>query len=433
MSIEVRLPELGGAGRARVSVWLKKEGERVSRGEVIAEVETDKTSVEIEAPRDGILARICIAAGTEDVAVDDLLAFVEPSANDAVEEPAAGPQAAAVLLAPHVPPTGQIPVTTPAPQSAVGESPVCPPVHPPTTRGKDEAHLAASPLARRMAYTARIPLSTIRGSGRGGRIMKEDVEALLCAQPGPAAARVAPPAVSVAAARLPDDDPATFEVVRLSTMRRVSAERLTSSKQTVPHFYLRAECAVDSVSRMRTEMNARLSDKLSLTAFVIRAVALALKKVPAANAMWADGAIRLYRQVDLAVAVNTPAGLVAPVIRKADEKSVAVLNGEMREVAERARAGRLRPEDYTGGTCTISNLGMFGVTSLYPIVNPPQACILGIGAVEERPVVRDHQIATGMMMTATLSADHRAVDGASGAEFLGAFRELVEDPWLLLL
>jgi pyruvate dehydrogenase E2 component (dihydrolipoamide acetyltransferase) len=149
--------------------------------------------------------------------------------------------------------------------------------------------------------------------------------------------------------------------------------------------------------------------------------------------MWADGAVRLYRHVDLAVAVNTPAGLVAPVIRKADEKAVAVLNGEMRDLAERARAGRLRPDDYAGGTCTVSNLGMFGITSLYPIVNPPQACILGIGAVEERPVVRDHRIEAGMMVTATLSADHRVVDGATGAELLGAFRELIEDPWLLLL
>jgi pyruvate dehydrogenase E2 component (dihydrolipoamide acetyltransferase) len=208
---------------------------------------------------------------------------------------------------------------------------------------------------------------------------------------------------------------------------------LTAAKQSIPHFYLRIECAMDALARIRADANARGADKLSFTVFALRAAALALKKVPAANAMWDDGVVRRYKPVDLAVAVNTPNGLIAPVIRNAETKSISVLNQEMRVLAERARAGRLRPEDYSGGTCTVSNLGMFGVTSLYPIVNPPQTCILGLGAIEERPIVRDHALGVGQMMTCTLSADHRALDGAVAAEFLAAFRQLIEDPWSLLL
>jgi pyruvate dehydrogenase E2 component (dihydrolipoamide acetyltransferase) len=423
MSIEIRLPELGGSvTHARLSVWLKREGERVRRGEPIAEVETDKTSVEIQAPGDGILARVRVAAGTEDLSVDELLAFVDPAGGVAVQQ---DPDAA---------PTGPQPeprMPTASTHSEVVESPRATPVQASGPNG--DAHISASPLARRMAHIAGIPLSTIRGSGRGGRIMKQDVELVLRPTPEAATGRVSPAAAIGPAPPLLDEDPAAYEIVRLSTTRRVSAERLTASKRTIPHFYLRVECAVDSVSRMRTEMNARAAERLSFTAFVLRAAAVALKKVPAANAMWADGAVRVFRHVDVAVAVNTPAGLVAPVIRNAAEKSVIVLSGEIRTLTERARAGRLEAEDYAGGTCTVSNLGMFGITSLYPIVNPPQVCILGIGAVEERPVVRDHQIAVAMMMTATLSADHRAMDGATGAEFLGAFRELIQDPWLLLL
>lgn len=296
--------------------------------------------------------------------------------------------------------------------------------------------MAASPLARRMAHAAGIALATIRGTGAGCQVTRADVDAVLIpantASPARPSARVAPtqPAPLFA---LPADEASRYDLTPLSTMRRVSAERLTQSKQQIPHFYLRVECAMDGVTRARNEINARQADALSFTAFTLRAAALALRKVPAANAMWADGAVRLYKTVDLAVAVNTQAGLIAPVVRSAEQKSVVALNAEIRALAERARNGRLKPEEYNGGTCTVSNLGMFGVTSLYPIINPPQTCILGVGAIEERPVVRDHAPAVGLMMTCTLAADHRALDGATGAEFLAAFRELIEDPWLLLL
>jgi pyruvate dehydrogenase E2 component (dihydrolipoamide acetyltransferase) len=226
---------------------------------------------------------------------------------------------------------------------------------------------------------------------------------------------------------------APYEVQPLSAARRVTAERLTHAKQTIPHFYLRIECAMDHVAQVRQELNARGDEKFPLTAFTIRAAALALQRVPAANSAWIDGAVRVYNTADIAVAVNTSSGLMAPIVRQAERKSLQTIAREMQALASRARDGQLRPEDYAGGTFTISNLGMYGVTSLYPIINPPQSCILGIGALEERPVVRDHALAVGAVMSCTLSADHRAIDGVAGAEFLAAFRQLIEDPWALFL
>ncbi len=430
MSIEVRLPQLGESiTHARLSQWLKKEGERVAQGEVIAEVETDKTSVEIESPGEGVLSSIHIPAGTDKVAVNALLAVLDVGASAPAGAPTRpdAPQVVHIADArpaerPAVPAT---PVAAAVPVTAVAytAAPAMPP----------DADISASPLARRMAHAAGIPLASIRGTGSGGRIMKEDVEAAIAPRVKPAPSPRAAAAVQAHAFALPSDDPSRYEVQALSPMRRVSAERLTQSKQAIPHFYLRAECAMDAVSGVRTEINKRASDKISFTAFTIRALALALKRVPAANAMWADGSVRLYKTVDLAVAVNTPQGLIAPIVRGAEGRTVAAINREIKALAEKARAGKLKPEEYTGGTCTVSNLGMFGITSLYPIVNPPQTCIVGVGAIEQRPVVRDGALAVGMMMTATLAADHRALDGATGAEFLAAFKELIEDPLLLLL
>jgi pyruvate dehydrogenase E2 component (dihydrolipoamide acetyltransferase) len=308
----------------------------------------------------------------------------------------------------------------------------------PASPWQDDHDVKASPLARRMAAAAGIVLGTIPGTGPGGRITRADVDAHLGATThtvsGPASAttRVTPPEAAESFV-LPADDPSRYALTPLSTMRRVTGKRLTQSKQQIPHFYLRIECVMDDVARARTEINGQRTDKLSFTAFTLRAAALALRKVPAANAMWADGAVRLYNTVDLAVAVNTSSGLIAPIVRAAEQKSVVALNDEVRALAERGRLGTLKPEEYNGGTCTVSNLGMFGVTSLYPIINPPQTCILGLGAIEERPVVRGRAVAVGLMMTCTLAADHRALDGATGAEFLAAFRDFIQDPWSLLM
>ena len=427
MPIEVRLPELGESiTHAKLSLWLKKEGERVSRGDVIAEVETDKTSVEIESPADGVLSAIHVPAGTDKVAVHQLLALLADEA---------GPSALAADDGPPAADASETPAEERMAAAPFQPSTVALPPRAASAPTADDSAIAASPLARGMAHAAGIPLGSIEGTGPGGRVTRRDVEAVLGQKrsAGASQLRIASPAVAAPAFVLPADDPSRYELTPLSTVRRVTAERLTQSKRNIPHFYLRVECAMDAVSRARDEINARASEKLSFTAFTLRAAALALRKVPAANAMWADGAVRLYRNVDLAVAVNTPSGLIAPVVRNADEKSVVAINRDIRALAERARLATLKPDEYSGGTCTVSNLGMYGVTSLYPIVNPPQTCILGIGAIEERPVVHDHALAVGLMMTCTLSADHRALDGATGAEFLAAFRELIEDPWLLLL
>lgn len=427
MSIEVRLPRLGDSiAYARLSLWLKKEGEHVKRGDVIAEVETDKTSVEIESPGEGVLSKIHVPAGTDKVAIDALLAVLEAEGRG-VDTPQAVPTRVDRR-------TLDMPQLQPAADDTSGGTRG---VHlqvdpaPASVAPQQDADVPASPLARRMAYAAGLPLSSIAGTGAGGRVMKADVEAAMAPRRVPTLVRAAAPAVSVAVTG--HEDPSRYAVQTLSVMRRVAAERLTQSKQQVPHFYLRIECAMDDVARARDQINARVEEKLSFTAFTLRAVAQALVQVPAANVMWADGVVRQYRVVDLSVAVDTPQGLIAPVVRGAEGKSVAAINREVRELAARARAGTLKPEDYTGGTCTVSNLGMFGVTSLYPIINPPQACILGVGAIEERPVVRNHTLAIGQMMTVTLAADHRALDGATGAAFLAAFRQLIEDPLLLLL
>jgi pyruvate dehydrogenase E2 component (dihydrolipoamide acetyltransferase) len=432
MSIEVRLPELGeSVTHAKLTAWLKREGDRVSAGEPIAEVETDKTNVEIEAPAAGVLETIHVRAGTDRVPVNELLALIadrapadQTGSADAMSrsgslerEHSSGP----TLLKPDPPPEGD------RPRPALAKER---PIVVPGVAGPDSSQSAIprSPLAARMADAAGLSLADIPGSGPGGRITKNDVDAVL-RPPNHAQVAVSSP---VAVPRLVEDS-AAYDVRPLSPMRRVAAERLLHAKQTIPHFYLQTDCAVDQVSRIRQELNARADEKLSVTIFVIRAVALALRKVPAANSTWVDGAVRVYHSADIALAINTPSGLIAPVIRQVEQKSLLMIAHEVRALSERARAGRLKPEEYSGGTFTISNLGMYGVTSIYPIINPPQSCILGVGAIEERPVVRDHAVGVGSMMTCTLSADHRAIDGATGAEFLAAFRKLIEDPWALVL
>ncbi len=427
--VEVRLPELGGSvTHAKLTTWLKREGDVVVAGEPIAEVETDKTNIEIEAPSSGRLAKIHVAKGTEGVAINALLASIDPSgaqAAPAASRAVEAPPASSVVAA-QTAPAGAVPVSAPPTVARLVASGTH--AEAPSDPGADQ--IAASPLARRMALAAGVSLASISGTGSGGRIMKEDVEAALGGGPRASVDAPAPRATAAAPVETPSGP---FDVQTLSAMRRVTAERLVQSKQTIPHFYLRIECAMDRVVRMRTEVNARGTDSVSVTAFVVRAAALALKKVPAANSALVQGALRLYAHADIAVAVNTPSGLIAPVLRRAEAKSLATIAEELRDLAERARTMKLKPDDYAGGSFTISNLGMFGVTGLYPIINPPQSCILGVGALEARPVVRDGAVVVGTMMTATLAADHRAIDGATGAQFLAAFRQFIEDPWALVV
>ena len=408
-------------------MWLKQEGEAVAAGEPVVEVETDKTNVEIEAPASGVLSKIHVAAGTEGLEAGALLAVIAADgdgtvpAGDAVVGGADGAVPAEAAARPGPAPAlgaagSDDPEPGPAAASAVGAAP------------------AATPLARRMAAAAGLDLGTVRGTGRGGRIGKTDVERALAAQ-APAAGLAAVPAVPES---VPDPPraapPPGSREEPLSAPRRVTAERLLAAKQSIPHFYLGVDCAMDAALRLRARVTAQDPDlELTLTDIIVRAAALALRQVPAANSSWADGSVRLHDTADIAVAVDTPSGLFTPIIRQADRKGLRAISGELKALGARARAGKLTPEEYTGGTFTISNLGMHGVDSLYAIVNPPQSCILGVGAARPRPVVTGDTVTVGTIAACTLSADHRTIDGATGAALLAAFRAFVEEPGLLAL
>ena len=409
---------------ATLTGWLKKVGDRVTAGEPIAEVETDKTTVELEAPATGVLEDIRVAAGTEDVEVGSVLALVregDGGAESDVTQAAAPPTASvpANEAARSMPPEPRRRLAPPA-DTAMIEPPV--------------SDVPATPLARRMAAVAGIDLTSIVGTAEGGRIGKADVERALGSSPaGAARAPVAssPPtarsAVTSARSVVASDSAHTDQP--LTAMRRVTAERMTRAKQSAPHFYLEVNCSVDRLLALRDLANAAMSgDDLTVTDVIVRAAAVALTQVPLANSAWTGDAIRVYESADIAVAVTTPSGLLTPVVRAADAKNVRAIAAELHDLTARAREGRLRPSDYSGGTFTISNLGMFGVSSLYAILNPPQSCILGVGSIEQRPVARDRTVAIAAMMTVTLSADHRAIDGATGAELLGALRAIIEEP-----
>ena len=417
MPTELRLPRLAEtAASAKLAVWLKQEGEAVAAGEPVVEVETDKTNVEIEAPASGVIRKIHVAAGTEGLEAGALLAVIADDGDGTVPaEPAARP--------------GPAPAPVPVPDAAGSDGPEPERAAVPASGSAR----AATPLARRMAAAAGLDLGRVRGTGRGGRIDKTDVERALAAR--------APTAVLPAAAvteRVPEPlaatPPAGSREEPLSAMRRVTAERLQAAKRTVPHFYLGADCAMDAALQLRARVNRQDPGiELTLTDIIVRAAALALRQVPAANSTWAEGGVRLYDAADIAVAVDTPQGLITPIIRQADRKGLRAISGELKTLGARARGGELAPEEYTGGTFTISNLGMYGVDSLYAIVNPPQSCILGVGAARVRPVVAGDTVAVGTVATCTLSADHRAIDGATGAALLAAFRTFVEEPGLLAL
>ncbi len=389
--------------------WLKSEGDTIEAGEIIAEIETDKATMEVEAVDEGVLGKIVVPEGAEGVAVNAVIGVLLGEGEDAAAVAAAPPPANAPS------PTG-----TPAPdpdeeRETVGDAA--------SARPAAGERIAASPLARRMAAQAGLDLAAINGSGPRGRIVKADIDAVLSGE-----VQAAVPAAARAA-------PAAAETVKLSTMRRVIAERMTESKTTIPHFYLSVDCEVDELLRFRAEINRRLDPaKISVNDIVIRACALALREVPEANVSWAgDGNMTRHRAVDISVAVAVPGGLVTPVVRNADTRGFAEIAAEMKDFAARAREGRLAPEEYRGGSFSISNLGMYGIRTFDAVINPPQACILAVGAAEQRPVVRDGQIVPATVMSCTLSVDHRVVDGAIAATLLGAIRRNIEYPPAMLL
>jgi pyruvate dehydrogenase E2 component (dihydrolipoamide acetyltransferase) len=428
MPIEILMPALSPTmTEGNLAKWLKNEGEAVKAGDVIAEIETDKATMEVEAVDEGKLGKILVPAGSQGVKVNQPIALLLEEGEDASALAKAG-TAAPKPAAPAPAPTA--PAATPAPATP---QPVAAPASAPAATGAAAGErVFASPLARRMAQQAGLDLARLNGSGPHGRIVKADIDAAL-ARGAPAAAKPAPtptaPAPTAPVAGLP-----AFTEQPHSMMRKVIARRLVESKREAPHFYLTLDCNIDRLLQLRQEINAkREKDKISVNDFVIKASALALKQVPAANASWTESAVRLYQAADVSVAVATPGGLITPIIRSADSKSLSTISAEMKDLAGRAREGKLKPEEYQGGTFSVSNLGMFGIREFAAVINPPQGAILAVGAGEQRPVVKDNALAIATMMSCTLSVDHRVVDGAIGAEFLAAFKKLIEDPLSMLI
>jgi pyruvate dehydrogenase E2 component (dihydrolipoamide acetyltransferase) len=412
--------------------WLKKEGDQVKAGDIIAEIETDKATMEVEAVDEGILGKILVPGGTAAVKVNDVIAvLVEPG-----ETVGSAP-------APKPAPAAAAPAATPAPAAPAPAAPKGFDPQPDPPKGAGGDRVVASPLAKRMAAQAGLDLSRLAGSGPNGRIVKADVEAALAAAPAAKAAPAAAPAPVAAPAPAPKAPAAPItaphRLVPHSNVRKVIARRLSESKQQVPHFYVSMDIELDALLKLRGQLNATAPKegpgafKLSVNDLVIKAAAVTLRRIPKVNAAWTDDATVLFDDVDISVAVSIPDGLITPIIRKADQKGLAAISNEMKDLAARAKAGKLKPEEFQGGGFSISNMGMYGVRDFAAIINPPQAGILAVSAGEQRPVVKDGALAIATVMTCTLSVDHRIVDGALAAEWIAEFKRVVENPLSLML
>ncbi len=426
MATNILMPALSPTmTEGNLARWLKKEGDRIKSGDVIAEIETDKATMEVEAVDEGILGKILVPDGAQGVKVNDVIAVLVEE-GEAV--PTGAPAAAAVPAL----------AATPAPAAAPSAAPVALNPQPLPPSGGDRVF--ASPLARRMAQQAGLDLAGVKGSGPNGRIVKADIEAALSRGPAPVAAAAAPaaaPAPRPAAAPFATTAPHT--AVPNSTMRKVIARRLSESKATIPHFYVTMDIEIDALLKLRSDLNARSPKdgpgayKLSVNDLVIKATAATLRRFPGCNASWTDDAIIQYHDVDISVAVSIPEGLITPIVRSADKKGLAAISGEMKDLAARAKSGKLKPEEFQGGGFSISNMGMYGVSDFSAIINPPQAGILAVSAGLQKPVVKDGALAIATVMTCTLSVDHRVIDGALAAEFIQALKRTIEDPLSLML
>jgi pyruvate dehydrogenase E2 component (dihydrolipoamide acetyltransferase) len=451
MSVNVLMPALSPTmEKGNLAKWLKKEGDKVKSGDVLAEIETDKATMEVEAIDEGVLAKIVVPAGTNDVPVNDLIAIIAAEGEDVgaaasagakpapapVSAPTPAPVAAAVAAAP-----------TPAPAPAMAAVPSA------AATGQG-ARVFASPLAKRIARDAGIDVGAIPGSGPHGRIVERDVKAALAGgtKPAPVAASapVAPAAAPAPAVpTLPSDEaikknfaPGSYEEIPHDGMRKTIARRLTEARQTVPQFYLTMDCEIDALLKLREQVNGSAPKdkdgkpawKVSVNDMVIKAMALALMRVPDANVTWTESVMLKHKHADVGVAVALPGnGLITPIIRRADELTLSAIANAMKDFAARAKNKKLRPEEYQGGTTAVSNLGMFGIKDFTAVINPPHSTILAVGAGEQRPVVKNGALAIATMMSITLSCDHRSVDGALGAQLIAEIKTLIENPISLLV
>jgi pyruvate dehydrogenase E2 component (dihydrolipoamide acetyltransferase) len=452
MPINILMPALSPTmEKGNLAKWLKKEGDKVKSGDVIAEIETDKATMEVEAVDEGTLAKIVVPEGTQDVAVNDVIAVLAGDGEDvkaagagaasappkvapAAEAPAAAKPAPAPAAAPAAKTASPPPAAAPAPQAAA-----------PQTNG--HARIFSSPLARRLAKEAGIDVARINGSGPHGRVIARDVEEAKSGKglkaPSAAPAAGAPaiaPSMSDKQIRALYED-GSYEVIPHDGMRRTIAQRLTASTQTIPQFYLTMDCNIGLLVEAREQINAaapkdkdgKPAYKLSVNDFVIKALALALQRIPNANVSWTEGGMLKHKHSDVGVAVAMPGGLITPIIRKAETKPVSVISAEMKDFAARARGRKLKPEEYQGGTTAVSNLGMYGIKDFTAVINPPHATILAVGAGEQRPIVKNGKVEVAQIMSVTMTCDHRAVDGALGAELIGAFKLLIENPVMMVV
>jgi pyruvate dehydrogenase E2 component (dihydrolipoamide acetyltransferase) len=455
MPINILMPALSPTmEKGNLAKWLKKEGDKVKSGDIIAEIETDKATMEVEAVDEGTIAKIVVPEGTADVPVNQVIAVLAGEGEDVKAaaagagkgSPAPAPKPQAAAAAPQA--QGVTPKAE-APKPAPAAAPAAPAPKPPAAeqRPADGAsRVFASPLAKRLAKEAGIDLSRIQGSGPHGRIIARDVEAAKSGK-GLKPAAGAPPAASSIAPSMSDQqiralfEEGSYEVVPHDGMRRTIAQRLTQSIQTIPHFYLTMDCNIGKLLEAREEINnaapknkdGKPAYKLSVNDFVIKALALALQRVPEANVSWTESGMLKHKHSDVGVAVAMPGGLITPIIRHAESKSLSTISTEMKDLAARARARKLKPQEYLGGTTSVSNLGMYGIKDFTAVINPPQSTILAVGAGEERAIVRNGKIEPAHVMSVTLSCDHRAVDGALGAELIVAFKALIENPVMMVV
>jgi pyruvate dehydrogenase E2 component (dihydrolipoamide acetyltransferase) len=463
MPINITMPALSPTmEEGNLAKWLVKEGDHVSPGDVIAEIETDKATMEVEAVDEGTVAKIVVPAGTEGVKVNALIAVLAGEGEDASATKGAAPAKAEAAPAKAEPAKAEAkPVEAPSRAESAGAQATAAPAPSAEAPAKAEGNgrIFASPLARRIAKDSGIDVSAINGSGPHGRVVKADVEAAVAgggAKPAPApkpgAAPVAAPAAAPAAAAKPMSDeivlklfePGSYELKPHDGMRKTIASRLTESHQTIPAYFLSMDCTLDALLKLREEINrsapTKKTDKgeapiykLSVNDFLVKAMALALRDVPAANASWTSTARVLHKHADVGVAVAIPDGLITPIVRKAETKTLSTISNEVKDLAKRARDKKLKPDEYQGGTTAVSNLGMFGVTNFTSIINPPHASIVSIGAGLEKPVVVNGEVRIATIMTATFAFDHRVVDGAVGAEVASAFKRHIENPMGMLV
>ncbi len=458
MPINITMPALSPTmEEGNLAKWLVKEGDKIKSGDVIAEIETDKATMEVEAVDEGTVAKIVVPAGTEGVKVNALIAVLAADGED-VAAAASGAGAAAAPAPKEAPKAEATPAAAPAaaPAPASVSAPAAPAPAPSASApaANDGHRTFASPLARRLAKEAGIDVTAVSGSGPHGRVVKKDIEAAVSggtAKAAPAAAPAAQPTAASAAPAAPkgmsDDavlklfEQGSYELVPHDGMRKTIAKRLQESKQTIPHFYVSVDCELDALLALRTQLNdsaPKSKDgvpayKLSVNDMVIKALALALRDVPDANVSWTDSAMVKHKHADVGVAVSIPGGLITPIIRSAEQKTLSTISNEMKDYGKRAKERKLKPEEYQGGTTAVSNMGMMGVKNFAAVVNPPHATILAVGAGEQRVIVKKGEMAIATVMTVTLSTDHRAVDGALGAELLAAFKGYIENPMGMLV